>query len=114
MDVHVPFAITIGLRLRHVDVLTAQADGADRLEDPALLERAAERGRILFSQDVDLLRIAQRWQRTRTPFGGLVFAHQLRVNIGTCVADLEVIAKVTEPDEWHGEVVFLPLRSAAI
>ena len=34
MDVHVPSAITHGLFLRGVDVLTAQADGTTRLEDP--------------------------------------------------------------------------------
>ena len=28
MDVHIPKAITIGLRLRNVDVITAQEDGA--------------------------------------------------------------------------------------
>jgi hypothetical protein len=70
-----------------------------------------ERGRVLFSRDMDLLRIARERQQTGTPFAGLVFAHQLHVNIGTCVADLELIAKATDPHEWHNQVVFLPLRS---
>jgi hypothetical protein len=35
MDVHVPIAVTYGLRLRGVDVLTAQEDGAAELPDPA-------------------------------------------------------------------------------
>lgn len=30
-DVHIPYAITLGLRLRSVDVLTAQEDGAREL-----------------------------------------------------------------------------------
>jgi hypothetical protein len=51
MDVHVPAAITRGLLLREVDVLTAQLDGTTRLEDPELLDRATELGRVLFSQD---------------------------------------------------------------
>ena len=33
MDVHVPYAITIALRLRGVDVLTAQEDNSQELED---------------------------------------------------------------------------------
>ena len=41
MDVHIPRAITIGLRLRGVDVLTAQEDNAATLLDPALLDRYA-------------------------------------------------------------------------
>ena len=49
MDVHISAAITEGLRLRGVDVLTAQEDGARRLPDPALLNRATELGRVLFT-----------------------------------------------------------------
>lgn len=56
MDVHVPYAVTTGLRLRGVDVLTAQEDGASELDDPALLDRATELGRVLYTQDDDLLR----------------------------------------------------------
>jgi hypothetical protein len=33
MDVHVPGAITEGLRLRGVEVLTSQVDGTSRLSD---------------------------------------------------------------------------------
>ena len=58
MDVHVHAAITEGLRLRGVDVLTAQEDGGRRLRDPALLDRATALGRVLFTQDDDLLREA--------------------------------------------------------
>ena len=59
MDVHVPYAVTVALRLRGVDVLTAQEDGATRLSDSDLLDRAAETGRILFTQD-DGTRFAHR------------------------------------------------------
>ena len=38
MDVHVPYAITIALRMRGVDVLTAQEDNSQELEDAALVE----------------------------------------------------------------------------
>jgi predicted nuclease of predicted toxin-antitoxin system len=55
MDVHVPLPITRGLRRRGVDVLTAQQDGTTRLLDPELLDRAAALGRMLFSQDEDLI-----------------------------------------------------------
>lgn len=64
MDVHVRRAVTEGLRLRGVDVLTAQADGADGFADPELLDRATELGRVLFTQDDDLLREAKRRQQT--------------------------------------------------
>jgi len=109
MDVHVALAITEQLRMRGVDVLTAQMDNATRLDDPPLLDRGIELGRILFSRDKDMLKIAAERQRDNRLFSGLVYAHQLRVSIGRCVDDLEVIAKATNPEEWVGKVMFLPL-----
>jgi predicted nuclease of predicted toxin-antitoxin system len=55
LDVHVPASITRGLVLRGVEVLTAQIDGTTEWKDPDLLDRATELGRVLFSQDEDLL-----------------------------------------------------------
>lgn len=54
MDEHVPRAITVGLRLRGVDVLTAQDDGQRHMPDDILLDRASDLVRVLFSQDEDL------------------------------------------------------------
>jgi hypothetical protein len=42
MDQHVPRAITVGLRVHEVDVLTAYEDGTSELEDPELLDRDRE------------------------------------------------------------------------
>jgi hypothetical protein len=64
----------VGLRLRGVEVLTAQEDGTSRLADPDLLNRATELGRVLFSQDEDLLREATLRQRQGTSFAGAVCA----------------------------------------
>ena len=110
MDAHVPRAITEGLRLRGVDVLTAQADGAHAFTDPELLDRATSLGRVLFSRDADLLAEATRRQRADLAFAGLVYAHQLHVTIGQCVRDLELIAMTAEPDQLAGRVEYLPLR----
>jgi predicted nuclease of predicted toxin-antitoxin system len=64
MDVHVRRAVTAGLRLRGVNILTAQEDGTGELRDPDLLDRATALGRVLFTQDDDLLREAERQQQT--------------------------------------------------
>lgn len=109
MDVHVPAAITRGLLLRGVDVLTSQLDRTTELEDPALLDRAAALGRVLFSQDEDLLAEAALRQRTGRTFAGVVYAHQLRVTIGRCIADLELIAQTGTPEDLVNRVEFLPL-----
>lgn len=109
MDQHVPRAITVGLRLRGVDVLTAFEDGSSTLPDPALLDRASELNRVLFPQDDDLLIEATRRQRENVPFHGVIYAHQLRVPIGICIRDLELIATVGDPEDLVNNFMFLPL-----
>jgi predicted nuclease of predicted toxin-antitoxin system len=56
--------VTEGLRLRGIDILTAQEDGAAQLLDPELLTRATELGRVFFTEDDDLLKEAARRQET--------------------------------------------------
>lgn len=109
MDVHVPMAITRGLRRRGVDILTSQQDGSARLPDDKLLDRATGLGRILFTRDPDLLAEAAARLRTGKPFATVVFARQTDVSIGRCVADLEIIAHSAKPDEAINQVVYLPL-----
>ncbi len=96
LDHHVPRAVAAGLRLRRVDVLTTAEDGAQELDDRALLDRATALGRVLFSQDVDLLVEASRRQAAGIPFSGVIYAHQLRASIGAYVSDLALIAGVAE------------------
>jgi hypothetical protein len=109
MDEHVPRAITMGLRLRGVNVLTAQEDGRQRTPDHLLLDRATGLGRVLFSQDEDFLIEARRRQAEGVPFAGVIYAHQLRITIGVCVRDLELIAKASDPPDLTNRVEYLPL-----
>jgi predicted nuclease of predicted toxin-antitoxin system len=110
MDVHVRRAVTEGLRTRGVDVLTAQEDGAGEYGDPGLLDRATELGRVLFTQDDDLLREATARQQSGTAFAGVIYAHQLNVTVGQCVDELELITKVSDAEEWLNHLTFLPLK----
>jgi hypothetical protein len=109
LDEHVARAITLGLRLRGIDVLTPQEDGRRGIADSLLLDRATELGRPLFSQDEDLLVEARRRQDAGIAFSGLVYAHQLHVTIGDCVRDLHLIAEAMEPEEIVNRVEYLPL-----
>ena len=109
MDVHVPDAITRALRQRGVDVLTAQEDGTREWLDDQLLERATELGRVLFTEDDDLLAEAARRQRSGSAFAGVIFTRQRALEIGRCVDDLEVIAKVSTSEEFANWVQYLPL-----
>ena len=108
MDVHVPRAITLGLRRESVDVLTAQEDEASLLSDPQLLSRATSLGRTLFTFDNDLLVEADRRQREGEVFGGVIYAHPLRISIAGCIKDLTLIAQAAEPQDVLNHVLFLP------
>ena len=107
MDVHVPQAIADQLRDRNVDVVTAIEDGAQRLPDDDLLERAASMGRIMFTQDIRFRAMALAWQQGGRPFAGLVYGHQIHGSIGQYVKDLELIAKASESAEWENVVDYL-------
>lgn len=110
MDVHVPLAITEALRRRGIDVLRAQEDGAERMADAVLLDRATELDRVLFSQDDDFLVECAARQSDSRAFSGLIYGHQMRITIGQCVQDLELIARIFEPADIAGRVEHIPLR----
>ncbi len=102
-------AVIEALRRRGVDVLTAQEDGREGEPDPSVLDRAGELGRVLFTQDDDLLAEATARQRMGVPFCGVIYARQRYVPIRSCIEDLEVIAGACEPEEFRDRVEFLPL-----
>ena len=109
MDAHIPRAIITGLRMCGIDLITAQEDNTANLSDPALLDRATVLQRALFTFDDDLLTEAARRQAEGIPFAGVIYAHPLRISIGTCVRDLEIIANAGEPKDLINQVVFMPL-----
>lgn len=109
MDEHIPRPITEELRRRGVDVLTVQEDNRQGTPDSELLNRATELQRIIFSQDQDFLAEANLRQAEGIYFSGVIFARQMRVSIGDCIRDLEIIAKASEPEDLADRVQYLPL-----
>ena len=87
-DVHIDKAIHDQLRLRSVDVLRAQDDGATERKDEELLQRATELTRLIFTQDFRFKGLAENWQRDGKTFSGLLFGNQLGVTVGAYVKDL--------------------------
>lgn len=102
-------AVVRGLRERGIDVLTAQDEDRHELPDSELLQHAALLGRVLYTNDDDLLKEAAKAQRQGVSFPGLVYAHPLRLTIGLQIADLELIAHGYTADEIENDVVHLPL-----
>jgi hypothetical protein len=110
MDVHIPAAVTSGLRRRGIDVLTSQDDAHGTKEDDELLQRATDLDRLFVTQDDDFLVIAADWQQASREFTGIAYAHQLGPGIGELIDDLELLSFAAEPDEVHNRVTYLPLR----
>jgi hypothetical protein len=108
IDHNVPAPIAAGLRKRGVDVITCLDDGTTTLDDDLLLDRATSLGRVLFTEDEDLLAIAHQRQLTGREFSGVAYAHQLNLPIGQAIGDLELLAKVFEPDDMRNRVEYLP------
>ena len=96
MDHHVPRAITEGLRQAGVDVLTAFEDTSHELSDPALMTRATELERVLFTFDDDLLVEAHHRQQNDIQFSGLVFTRFSSLVIGRCIEDLCLMEQTVE------------------
>ena len=108
-DENVNRAIVQGLKLRGVDIFSVHEDGRTGDPDEQVLDRATDLHRVLFTQDDDFLTEAETRRAAGSTFAGIVYAHQLRVTIGQCVADLELIASALDWEELESRVLFLPL-----
>jgi hypothetical protein len=52
---------------------------------------------------------AAKRQQNGISFSGVIYAHPLHISIGTCIHNLELIAKAGELDDLANRVEFLPL-----
>jgi len=77
MDEHVRLAVTKGLRMRGVDVLTVQEDERAGYPDDILLDRATELQPVMFSQDQYFLAEANRRQAAGIVFSGVLYGNYL-------------------------------------
>ena len=109
VDEQVQRAITDAIRVQGVDVLTVKDDGHRHVRDPVLLDRATGLGRVMFTQDEDLLTEGVRRQRVGQHFAGVIFGHQ-HLPIRVCVDDIVLLVEATDPEEFFSGIEYLPLR----
>lgn len=93
-DHHVPSAICEGLRARGIKILTAAEDGRADWPDDAILARATDLSRLVFTQDADFLMLAKDWGAMGRQHAGIVYGHQLLTTIGQAIRDLKLIARI--------------------
>ena len=101
-DEHVSRAVVIGLRQRGVDVLSVSE--ASRLgdKDEEHLAFALAEGRVLFTHDIDFLRLAS----LSISHAGIVYAHQ-HTPVGEIVRGLMLIYQVLDSEDMVNQVEYL-------
>src|SRR5260370_33835339 len=80
-DVHVASAIVGGLRMRGMDIVTAEERGQCTENDEALLATATAEGRLMLSKDKDFFRIHHEWMTAGRSHAGILFI-RYRLSIG--------------------------------
>lgn len=111
-DEHIARALIVGLRRAFdgIDVVRVQDVGLRTMDDPTILQWAADQGRVLISHDI---RTMPDFAHQRVAAGALmpgVLVVPSTMPIGAAISELSAIAAASEPDEWANRVVYLPLR----
>jgi len=101
-DEHIPKAVVKGLRQRGADVLTVAEVGMLGASDEAHLRKAQGEGRVIFTQDDDLLRLAA----TGAEHSGIVYTPQ-HASIGEVIYGLMLIYQVMESEDMENHVEYI-------
>jgi hypothetical protein len=104
--------IVRGFRRRNtaVDIARVQDVGLSGMDDPTVLEWAAQEGRVLLTHDVSTMtRYAYDRVREGKPMPG-VFEVSRRVPLWVAIEEIALLAEGSLDGEWEGQVRYLPLR----
>ena len=93
-----------------LDIVRVQDAGLAWTRDDEVLAWASSEGRILLTHDVTTMKQAA-YDRIAAglPLPG-VFEISQDVPIGRAIDEILLLVLFSEPDEWKGQVRFLPLR----
>ena len=97
-------------RVRGIDIVHVQDVGLRTLDDPTILEWAANEGRALISKDIKTIPgFAGERVAAGLAMPG-VFVLPSTLSMGEAIDNLALIAEATDSGEWTDRVVYLPLR----
>ena len=100
-----------GMRRRYpdVDIVTVQEVGLTSADDPAVLQWAADHGRLVVTNDVKtMIPFAKQRAAAGLTMPGLIEAGR-KLSVRRAIEDLYTIAVCSEPGEWEGQIIHLPL-----
>ena len=93
-----------------VDIVRVQDVGLSGVDDPTVLEWAAQEERIVLTHDVaTMTTFAYERIQAGLRMPGL-FEVSRRVPVGVVIEEIILIAECSLKGEWEGQVRFLPLR----
>ncbi len=101
-DEHVHGSVVQGLRLRNIDVLTTKESRMLGATDEEHIAFAKKEGRVIFTQDVDFLRLHAKG----VEHCGIVYAHQ-RTPIGSVIRGLMLLHQILEDNDMQNHIGFL-------
>jgi hypothetical protein len=93
-----------------LDVVRGQEVGRSSAPDPAVLEWAAQEGRVLLTHDRDTLP-GHAYDRVRSgqPVTGVIEVPQ-SLPLGRAIEDMLLVAECSREDELRDRIEYLPLR----
>ena len=92
-----------------LDIMRIQDVGLSGVDDPTVLEWAAQEGCVLLTHDVSTItKYAYERVRAGQPMPG-VFEVNRAVPIGRAIEDILLLAECSLDGEWEGQVRYLPL-----
>jgi hypothetical protein len=96
-------------RQPNLDIVRVQDAGLSGANDAAILDWAADDGRVLLTHDVTTMTAyALRRAAGAQPMPG-VFEVGMHLSIAQVIDDLLLLAECSLEDEWEGQIRYLPL-----
>ena len=72
------------------------------MTDDEQLEVASQYNAVIFTHDLDFLRIALNRRHS-----GIVFVHRQKYNVGECIRKLKIIAETSSVKDMLNQIIFL-------
>jgi hypothetical protein len=97
------------LRLPQLDYVIVQDIGLRGVNDPELLRRAAEEGRVIVTHDVNTVtKFARDRMQSGLPMPGVVIVPE-QMEIGPAINDLEIIIECCVAADLENQIQYIPL-----
>lgn len=104
--------LVLGLmrRVEGIDIVRVQEVGLRTIDDPTILQWAADARRALITRDIKTIpTFAQERIAAGLPMPG-VFVIPATLSLAAAIDDLALVGGVSVAEEWADRVVYLPLR----